>query len=475
MRTKHITIAALALLLAACGNEGILENNESGSKGGGGKVPMTFTAGMQTRTSLGEDGHAVNWTSGDLVAIYDGTETLCKFEATEVEGSTATLKGDAEVADTYTAFYPYTNDGTLTFGDGTITFTLPAGQEAVAGGFAEGLNPSWAQAKDGSKNLEFQNFCALAKFTVDDSGLDGVTNLTLSANTATEKLAGSLTYTIGTDGNDGTLAANDGASQAVTLKGTFEAGQTYYFVVAPGTLTGGITLSYTDSSNGLKYLKTTSNAVTLTAGHILNLGKVTFQPEAITDAAFIAAVEEGSTPGIGWTKEDDGTVLLTDANKQAMAEVKELDVHLQGLTDLPGIEYFTGLTSLNCSVNQLTSLDVTMLAYLRTLECTGNQLTSLDVSGLADLVTLNCTGNQLTTLDVSGLTWLNFLDCSGNQLTTLDITRLDNLYGTLSCGQQNTTDGNMTLYLTTEQYNFYWVGNWETDLFNNGVIPQIRD
>lgn len=441
MKVKNMTIAALALLLAACGNEDILENNESGNAG---KVRMTFTAGMpQTRTQLAE-GNAVHWTAGDKIAIYDGTASN-EFPATDIDGSRATFTGEVTKGSTnYTAFYPYTNDGTLTFGDGTITFTLPTEQTATAGGFANGLNPSWAQATDGSKNLDFQNLCALVKFTVDDSGLDGVTNLTLSANTATEKLAGSLTYTTA----DGTLAANDGASQAVTLKGTFEAGQTYYFVVAPGTLTGGITLSYTDSSNGLKYLKTTSNAVTLTAGRILNLGKVTFQPEAITNTAFIEAVGDQ----VSWTKEDDGTVLLTDANKQAMAEVKELDVHLQGLTDLPGIEYFTGLTSLDCSANQLTSLDLT---------------------GLTKLAVLYCSGNNLTTLDLTGLTRLNYLDCSVNQLTTLDITRLDWL-NLLLCGQQNTTDGNMTLYLTTEQYNNYW-GNWGTEFLNLGVTTKIRD
>ena len=61
MKAKNMTIAALALLLAACGNEEIIENNESGSTG---KVHMTFTAGMpQTRTSLGEDGLAVNSTT----------------------------------------------------------------------------------------------------------------------------------------------------------------------------------------------------------------------------------------------------------------------------------------------------------------------------------------------------------------------------------------------------------------------------
>lgn len=450
MKVKNMTIAALALLLAACGNDDILENNESGNAG---KVRMTFTAGMpQTRTQLAEDGHAVHWTADDAIAIYDGTASN-EFPATDIDGSRATFTGEVTEGSTaYTAFYPYTNDGTLTFADGTITFTLPAEQTAVAGGFAEGLNPSWAQDKDGSKKLEFQNLCALVKFTVGE-GMEGVTEFTLSANTATEKLAGSLTYTIGTDGSDGTLAANDGASQAVTLKGTFEAGKTYYFVVAPGTLTGGITLSYTDSSNGLKYLKTTSNAVTLTAGRILNLGKVTFQPEAITDAAFIAAVEEGTTPRIGWTKEDDGTVLLTDANKQAMAKVMELNVADKGLTDLPGIEYFTRL--------------------LR-LVCTRNNLTSLDVSGLTKLDYLDCNGNNLTTLDVSGLTMLTHLDCYWNRLTELDITQLDKL-DYLYCGQNDIIDGNMTLYLTTEQYNNFWLVDWGNDFINSGVTPQIRD
>ena len=74
MNAKHIVLVAAALALAACGNEEIIEYNESGSAG---KVHRTFTAGTpQTRTSLAEDGHAVNWTQGALVAIYAGTETI---------------------------------------------------------------------------------------------------------------------------------------------------------------------------------------------------------------------------------------------------------------------------------------------------------------------------------------------------------------------------------------------------------------
>lgn len=408
-----MTIAALALLLAACGNEEIIENNESGSTG---KVHMTFTAGMpQTRTSLGEDGHAVNWTQGDLVAIYDGTETICKFEATEVEGSTATLEGEAKVTDTYTAFYPYTDDGTLTLDNTAITFTLPATQTAVAGGFAEGLNPSWAQATDGSKNLTFRNLCALAKFTVD---AEGVTEVTLTANQESDALAGGLTYTIA----DGTLTATGSASRSVTLTGTFTRGEEYYFVVAPGTLTGGITLNYM-GEGGKTYVKTTQSEVTFTAGKITNLGALDIAnfTEAL-NAAFANAVKE-SNPNIGWRANPDGTVSLDEDNKLQiiMNGGTFLDLPNKNITSLAGIEYFTDLEFLDCSGNQLTTLDVTGLTSLTDLECNDNQLVSLDVSTLEELKLLWCHGNKMTALDITHNAYLGDLTC-GNQQDNQQLT-----------------------------------------------------
>lgn len=439
-----MTIAALALLLAACGNEEIIENNESGSTG---KVHMTFTAGMpQTRTSLGEDGHAVNWTQGDLVAIYDGTETICKFEATEVSGSTATLEGEAKVTDTYTAFYPYTDDGTLTLTHDAITFTLPATQTATAGGFAEGLNPSWAQATDGSKNLTFQNLCALAKFTVD---AEGVTEVTLTANQESDALSGGLTYTIA----DGTLTATGSASRSVTLTGTFTKGEEYYFVVAPGTLTGGITLNYM-GEGGKTYVKTTQKEVTFAAGKITNLGVLDIAnfTEAL-NAAFANAVKE-SNPNIGWRANPDGTVSLDEDNKFQIRRNGRtfLDLRNKNITSLAGIEYFTDLEHLDCSGNQLTTLDVTKLTKLMFLICADNQLTALDVTGLTSLTYLKCNDNQLVSLNVSTLEELKILWCDGNKMTALDITQNADL-GELKCGnQQDNQQLTLTLWDTKKEF-----------------------
>ena len=64
------------------------------------------------------------------------------------------------------------------------------------------------------------------------------------------------------------------------------------------------------------------------------------------------------------------------------------------ISNLKGIEAFTALTYLNCSDNQLTSLDVSKNTALTDLRCSNNQLTSLDVSKNPALGNLHCDGNK---------------------------------------------------------------------------------
>ena len=416
MKPRHILLAVAALTLAACGNEDIIE-----SKARSGKVSMTFTAGTsQTRTQLGDDGHVVNWTEGDLVAIWDGTDKN-EFTAADVSGSTATLTGEAAAVSTYTAFYPCAAATDITHR--AVTFTLPARQEAVAGSFADGLNPSWAQATGGGTHLTFHNLCALAKLTVGSEGFEGVTAITLKTNTAGAALAGSLTYDITASG----LQVASGASCSVTLAGTFEAGATYYFVVAPGTQADGIRLSYTDS-NGQSYEKSTATPVTFTAGTVTDLGtldETSFSCPVITNTALISVIEQVAS--ISLQRDDEGYVPVDSENWDQIKYVTSLDISNKGLQDLSGIEYFTNLIDLNCSENSLTSLDVSGLTNLITLNCNNNSLTSLDVSGLTNLTYLYCYNNSLTSLDVSGLTNLAYLDCGINSLTSLDVSGLTNL------------------------------------------------
>lgn len=426
MKKENMTIAALALLLAACGNEEIIENNEVGTAV---KVPMTFTVGTpQTRTSL--DGTDVYWTEGDKVAINDGTDTN-EFTATTVSGSSATLTGEAALADTYIAFYP--KEILESIKNENITFTLPAEQTATAGGFAENLNPSWAQttAEEGN-TLQFHNLCALVKFTIDDGfDVSGISGFTLKSTNG-EVLAGKQYYL---DSFKRRVFLEDDVTE-VLLKGDFAAGETYYFVVNPVTLTNGFSLVYTNNA-GRIFSKSISQSVTFEAAKITNLGTLSassFEEQVIDNKAFIEAVGKQ----VAWTENKDGNVSLTPENLAAIENVTSLDVSEKSLSDLSGIEYFVNLTSLNCKKNNLTSLDVSNLTKLTALTCNDNQLASLDVSSLTKLSILYCQYNHLTTLDVSQNTALWNLNCSNNQLSELDVANNPKLQ-TLSCANNQLT------------------------------------
>ena len=138
------------------------------------------------------------------------------------------------------------------------------------------------------------------------------------------------------------------------------------------------------------------------------------QTTAIPDANFEQAlIDLGYDTGF-----IDGIVLTNNIDT-----VTNLNVFNKNIGDLTGIEDFTALTVLDCSYNQLTSLDLTQNTALSCLECRSNQLTSLVVTQNTALTQLLCLDNQLTSLDVTQNTALTILSCGNNQLTSLDLTQ----------------------------------------------------
>ena len=98
-----------------------------------------------------------------------------------------------------------------------------------------------------------------------------------------------------------------------------------------------------------------------------------------------------------------------------------------GITSLKGIEYFTALTSLDCSYQDLTELDLSRNTGLTSVLCYGNQLTELDLSANTQLIELDCSSNEITHLDVSSNHNLEKLSCYHNRLTSLDLSRNNKL------------------------------------------------
>ena len=142
---------------------------------------------------------------------------------------------------------------------------------------------------------------------------------------------------------------------------------------------------------------------------------------------------------------DNDDILSADE----IAEAKEISVEGNPITSFKGIEYFTALTSLECSRTKLTSLDTShnkKLGYLRCnyipdlttlnvsqntelkgLYCNDNALADLNLTNNSALETLECGDNELTTLDLSKNTELKYFGCFNSKLSSLDLTNNTNL------------------------------------------------
>ncbi|MBQ7219807.1 MAG: leucine-rich repeat domain-containing protein [Synergistaceae bacterium] len=94
---------------------------------------------------------------------------------------------------------------------------------------------------------------------------------------------------------------------------------------------------------------------------------------------------------------------------------------------LKGIEYFTGLQILDCSFNQLETLDVSSFPNLQYLNCANNSISSLDISKNPKLKVLWCCRNKIASLDTSNNPELQELYCWTNQLSALDVSSNTNL------------------------------------------------
>jgi len=108
------------------------------------------------------------------------------------------------------------------------------------------------------------------------------------------------------------------------------------------------------------------------------------------------------------------------------------------IESLVGIAAFQSLTYLDCSSNNIDTLDLTN-NYLSFLNCSDNQLIEIDVSNHLNLQTLKCSYNKFTQFDVSQNTSLLYFECFKNNLTSLDIS--NNIFLTeLWCNDNVLTD-----------------------------------
>ena len=117
------------------------------------------------------------------------------------------------------------------------------------------------------------------------------------------------------------------------------------------------------------------------------------------------------------TGQKDGK--LSQAERDAVTEISITNTNC---TDLTGIAYFANLTTLKCHHNGLKELNLENNKHLKVLDCSYNELTTLDVSHNVWLDTLECNNNGMKELNLGG-SELEGLFCSDNNLTELDVSK----------------------------------------------------
>lgn len=344
MRKDIFRIAAAVLSFAAvsCTNDMIDNGGEVNQDGN--LVPMILNSGPSVRTSL--SGSSVNWTADDVVAVYDRNNQANRFAASSVDGSNAVFEGMvAEGTTDFYAVYPY--DKAVKATDSEIMVTLPSDQTPAAGTFAEEHNISIASGVkvpgvEEVNGILFMNICGLVQFTVPER-LAAVSEVSFTAND--KDIAGNLTVS---KSDVQTVVSVSDASRTITMKGSFEAGSTFYFVVAPGQING-FSIKVV-AENGAEFSKVSAKSITVAAGAVKNLGVIDFkaEPSAVASHIYPGGILSGTdvTLSLGLPAGMEEYVESLDAT------MKDSDGNVVRTLQLSGAPASTTLT-LNQSGNYL--------------------------------------------------------------------------------------------------------------------------
>ena len=131
----------------------------------------------------------------------------------------------------------------------------------------------------------------------------------------------------------------------------------------------------------------------------------------IPDANFKAALVEE------FDKDGDGEISREEADA-----VEEIKASNKGIKSVEGIHHFVNLRYLDCSYNELSTIDLNRNPRLFVLSVAHNFISKLDLSKVS-LNSLVCFENNLTAIDLSNQTDLQLISCGGNPIMTLDISK----------------------------------------------------
>ena len=233
-------------------------------------------ADAKTRVYVDSD-LRVHWNEGDHISIFERTTYNREFEFLGDTGDTA---GDfdpvgsshtgGDIGDGYVyAIYPYDKKNECDY-DGKMTVPFPRIQHYKEDSFGIGANIM--VAKTSTTDLRFMHVGGYRTVRLYGAGVS-VSSIKLESN-GPEYLSGRTNVTIGSDGKPSvSFIENTPNSKVVelvcdtpvALGSTAEEYVEFWFVLPPGTLSQGFTVTITDI-DGNEYTKSTSKSVEIKSG-----------------------------------------------------------------------------------------------------------------------------------------------------------------------------------------------------------------
>ena len=247
------------------------------------------------------NGTALNWVSGDQIAIY-GTAGAGVYSATPLTPATVAVFDNVsgETGDCpFRAFYP----STLTT-DG-VNITLPTTQTYVEGSIHK--FPMYAESSN--NQLAFKNLCGVLKLHLTKAGVN-ISSITVTAAT---EING--TWSVDYNSGDPELAYSANGTNATTLTcatpQSIAEGEDFYIYLPEGSYSG---LRIDMNTDDDRYcVKTANTAISVTRSQytLITLGESSLN--------FVEPLPQGALPGLFSINTDGDQVRFSQGNLQYQA------------------------------------------------------------------------------------------------------------------------------------------------------------
>ena len=407
-------LSLLLLSLAGCKQDELQSSHQSDTRLT--SVKATTSAAVKSRTQL--SGNAVIWEQSDAIGIFsNATAEAVRYDLTEIQGDEARFESETGVSgEEFYAFYPYSAQSAV---EGTkISYRLTDGQDYRTGSFDTGDCPM--VAKSTHSDFRFLQTCGIIRLRL--TGTMAVSSIRLQGNNG-EALAGDGTIDIAFDAPMFTIDGSGDKLTAIQLRTSANVQLSelsvteFYFVVAPQTLTQGITVDITGTINGKEQTirKQTQKSITVTRSVISSFAAVDtdaeLEPEGPTDRDILIALYD-ATNGDNWTNHTNW------CSDKPLSEWYGVDVDV--------IRDENKVISLRLSNNNLVGSLPEEIGYLidvQNLDLDNNQLIGgipASIGKIQQLGGLYMSGNQLTgeiPSEICNLSKLRYCYLYNNQLT----------------------------------------------------------